>query len=195
MGRLFAIFGAFILFIVLLVVLLTHGHKPAPAPVHVMTLPEYATTDSEVIFATDGIVNGDDLHRQIRITIAQDRRLVEVIQGYSGQVIDSHTFYNTTDAYTVFLKSLYNSGFTAKRKAKKSATIPASEQGQCPLGFRYIFVLNNDGTDVNRLWTTSCGTATGSWGGNLEAVRTLFQDQIPNYFSLTNKVNLEDTTL
>src|SRR5579864_1832238 len=98
MGRLFAIFMAFILFIVFLVVILTHGHKAPAPPAHVMTLPEYANTTASVIMTTDGIVNGDDIHRQIRITVAQDRRVLDIIQGYSGQVMSSQTFYNTPDA-------------------------------------------------------------------------------------------------
>jgi hypothetical protein len=192
MGRAFAWFLGFVLFIVLLVVLLTRGHKPPAQPMHVMTLPEYANTTATVSMTTDGIVNGDDMHRQIRVTIAQDRRVLEVIQGYSGRVIDSHTFYNTHDAFSVFLKSINNTGFTAKQKKSRA---PASETGQCPLGFRYVFDLNNEGEDVTRLWTTSCGTNTGNWGGSLESVQTLFDDQIPNYSTLVGNVNLEATTL
>jgi hypothetical protein len=197
MGRFIAFFLAFILFIVLLVVILTHGHKktPTPNPVHVMTLPEYANTTASVIFTTDGIVNGDDLHRQIRVTIAQDRRLVETIQGYSGTVIDSHTFYNTNAAYDIFLRSINNSGFMAKAKTKKGKVITTDERGQCPLGFRYVFELSSNGEDVSRLWSSSCGPAVGNWGGNLTTVQTLFKDQIPNYSTLTNHVNLQATTL
>lgn len=191
MRRVFAIFLAFVLFIILLVVILTHGHKaPAPAP-HVMTLPQYANTTASVIMTTDGIVNGDDIHRQIRITVAQDRRVLEIIQGYSGNVISSQSFYNTTNAFTVFLDSLNNTGFLAKAKVKKGTTIPSDPSGQCPLGFRYIFELNNEGSDVSRLWTSSC--ATGNWGGNLATEQQLFQDQIPNYDTLTESVNLEAT--
>src|SRR6266404_4238995 len=193
MRRGFAIFLAFVLFIIFLVVILTHGHKaPAPAP-HVMTLPEYADTTASVVMTTDGIVNGDDMHRQIRITVAQDRRLLEVIQGYSGQVIDSHTFYNTNDAYAVFLRSINNGGFVSKAKAKKGVSAPSDERGQCPLGFRYVFELSNEGSDVSRLWTSSC--ATGNWGGILDTMQQLFQNQIPNYSTLTENVNLEATNL
>jgi hypothetical protein len=155
-----------------------------------MTLPEYVDTTAAVSMTTDGIVNGDDMHRQIRVTIAQDRRVVEVIQGYSGQVIDSHSFYNTRDAFSVFLKSINNAGFLAKRKNSKA---PADPAGQCALGFRYIFVLNNEGEDVSDLWTSSCGTNTGNWGGAITTTQTLFRNQIPDYSTLVSNVNLEAT--
>ncbi|MGH7157170.1 MAG: hypothetical protein ACREGG_03620 [Candidatus Saccharimonadales bacterium] len=182
---------ALVLFIVFLVVILTHGHKTPAPPAHVMTLPDYANTTASVVMTTDGIVNGDDIHRQIRITVAQDRRLIEIIQGYSGQVISSNTFYNTNDAFAVFLRAINNSGFLAKAKPKKGTSIPSDERGQCPVGFRYTFELSNEGSDVSRLWTSSC--ATGNWGGNLATEQQLFQDQIPNYGTLTENVNLEAT--
>jgi hypothetical protein len=188
--RLVFLFFTFILFIVFLVVLLGHGHKTAVNPVHVKTLPEYANTTAAVIMTTDGLINGDDLHRQIRITISQDQRSLEVIQGYSGHVIDSHTFYNTNAAYNVFLRAINYSGFLSKAKNSKA---PTDERGQCPVGFRYIFELNNQGNDVSRLWTSSC--AVGTWGGNLETVQGLFNAQIPNYPTLTDKVNLQQSTL
>ncbi|HSW78590.1 MAG TPA: hypothetical protein VLF88_01040 [Candidatus Babeliales bacterium] len=188
MGRILAIFGAFIIFIILLVVLLTHGSKPSTPPVHVKTLPEYANSTAAVSMTTDGIVNGDELHRQIRITVAQDRRVVEVVQGYSGQVIDSHAFYNTEPAFDVFLRSINNAGFVVKSKKNKA---PATELGQCALGLRYIFTLNDEGENVSRLWSSSCGASVGNWGGQLTTVQALFKLQIPNYNALTQNVNLE----
>src|SRR5437868_6189509 len=192
MRRSFATFLAFILFIILLVVLLTHGHKK-PHPVTtgptILALPDYANTDASVSIMTDGIVNGDELHRQIRIIIGENTRTIEVIQGYNGTVIDTHTFENNNNAYDVFLRSINNSGFLVKNKKSRA---PSDERGQCPLGFRYIFDLSNEGEDLSRLWTSSC--AVGNWGGNLETMRALFQDQIPNYQTITGNVNLQATS-
>jgi hypothetical protein len=191
MRRGFAIFLAFVLFIILLVVLFGHGHKKpnqVTGPT-ILPLPDYANTDAAVSITTDGIVNGDELHRQIRITIGETSRNLEVIQGYNGTVIDSHTFENNNSAYDVFLRSINNSGFLVKIKKTKA---PSDERGQCALGFRYIFDLSNEGEDLSRLWSSSC--SIGNWGGNLAAVRALFQDQIPNYQTLAGNVNLEATS-
>jgi hypothetical protein len=187
-GRLLALFTGFILFIIILVMLFSHGGKK-PAPINpIQPLPDYASTDATVTMTTDGIVNGDEMHRQIRITISANQRTLDVIQGYSGQVIETKNFVNSMEAYQVFLKSINNTGFLVKKKSKA----PADYQGQCPLGFRYIFTLNNDGDDLSRLWTSSCGT--GTWGGSLSSMRQLFQNQIPSYSTLTSDVNLSATT-
>jgi hypothetical protein len=191
LGRL--IFGlvGFIIFIVILVALFGGGGKK-PAPLNQLKpLADYAETDATTSFTVDGIVNGDEMHRSIRITISSNQREVDVLQGYNPQVILSKTFVNNQEAYTVFLKSIGNSGFLAKNKKSRA---PADPAGQCPLGFRYIFNLNQDGDDLSNLWTSSCGTAVGNWGGGLTTVQTLFQDQIPDYETLTGQVNLSATT-
>jgi hypothetical protein len=184
LGRLIAAFAGIIIFIILLVLIFGHG-KPAPTGPTIQPLPDYASTDATVSFTTDGLVNGDELHRQIRITISNSQRTLDVLQGYNGQVIMSKNFENNQEAYFVFLKSINYSGFLAKNKKKVSS----DERGVCPLGFRYIFDLNGDEGDLSRLWTTSC--AIGNWGGNLPTVQALFKYQIPNYSNLTADVNLQ----
>jgi hypothetical protein len=186
-GRLIAIFAGIIAFILILVVIFGRG-KPAPTGPTIQPLPDYSSTDATVSFTTDGIVNADQLHRQIRITISNTTSTVDVLQGYNGQVIMSKSFVNNQEAYLVFLKSLNYSGFLAKNKKK----ISSDERGFCPLGFRYVFDLNGDEGDLSRLWTSSC--AIGNWGGNLATVQALFQNQIPDYAILVQDVNLQATT-
>jgi hypothetical protein len=188
LGRLFAVIAGIILFIIILVMLFGHGGKKPVTLNPIQPLPDYAATDATVSMTTDGIVNGDEIHRQIRITVSQTQRTLDVLQGYNGQVILTKNFVNNQEAYFVFLKSLNNSGFLAKSKKKVSS----DERGVCPLGYRYIFDLNGDDGDLSRLWTTSC--AVGNWGGSLETVQTLFRDQIPDYSTLTGQVNLEATS-
>jgi hypothetical protein len=184
-GRLFAIFTGFILFIVILVALFGHGGKKPVNPNPLQPLPDYASTNAVVSFTTDGIVNGDDIHRQIRITVSANTRTLDVIQGYNGTVISSKTFENNQEAYFVFLRSLSFSGFLTKNKSK----VGSDERGVCPLGFRYVVDLNGDEGDLSRLWTSSCGS--GNWGGSLATVQSLFQRQITNYGTLVGNVNLQ----
>lgn len=186
----FLFIGIFILIILgfLLIITAGHGKKPAPTTTPVVkTLPDYATTDAITTMTIDGIVNSDELHRSIRITIGNDSRELQIIQGYSGHVLSTQTFYNTQDAYGVFLRAINNSGFLAKLKNTKA---PDDERGQCPLGNRYIFELDQEGTTLSRLWASDCGTADGTLGGSSTVLQDLFERQILHYNDLINNVNL-----
>ena len=191
-GRILAGIVGLIIFIVIIVMLFSGGGKKPVTPVNTLKpLGDYADTTALVSFTVDGIVNGDEMHRAIRITVDANQRQLDVLQGYNPQVITSKTFVNNQEAYRVFLKAIGNSGFVAKNKKSKA---PADPAGLCPLGFRYILDLNQDGDDLSRLWTSSCGTAIGNSAGALTTIQTLFQDQIPSYSTLTNRVNLSATT-
>lgn len=190
-GRIFFGFLAFMAFIIIMVVIFGGGKKqPTPSGPVLKPLPEYASTTAAVSFTTDGIVNGDELHRSIRITVSANQRELDVLQGYNPQVISSKTFTNNQDAYTVFLKAINNSNFLAKQKKTK---VSADERGQCPLGFRYILDLNQDGYDLSRSWASTCGTAVGNSAATVSTIRQLFQNQIPNYSTLVSTVNLSAT--
>jgi hypothetical protein len=190
LGRLIAGFVGFIIFIIILVMLFGHGKKPAPIN-PIKPLGEYADTDATVSFTTDGIVNADELHRSIRVTVSANQMQMDVLQGYNPRVITSKTFVNNQEAFTVLLKAIANSGFVAKLKNSKA---PSDERGQCPLGFRYIMTLNDGSSDLSRLWASTCGTKIGTSGGAITTLQNLFQNQIPNYRTLTSQVELSATT-
>ncbi|HEX5394789.1 MAG TPA: hypothetical protein VFW52_00275 [Candidatus Saccharimonadales bacterium] len=194
-NRLLALFLAFIAIVIFIVVLIARGGNPpqqqSPTGVTVQPLPEYASTDAEVSATTQGIVNGDELHRSIRITVSGNSRELEIIEGYSGTVVSRRNFDNTEEAYAVFLRAINGAGFLSKLPKSK---YPADERGQCPLGQRYIFALNQDFEDLSRTWASSCGRAVGTSGGNTSTLLTLFRNQIPNYSQLTSDVNLSATS-
>jgi hypothetical protein len=190
-GRIILIIVGFIIFIAILINLFTGGNKPAPTnTVQVKPLPEYAATDATVSFTTDGIVNGDELHRAIRITISSNQRTMDVLQGYNPSVIQSKSFVNNQEAYDVFLRAINGSGYLVKTKNSKAVS---DERGLCPLGFRYILDLNQDGDDLSRLWASSCGSAVGNSAAAIPTITELFQDQIPDYDNLVGQVNLSAT--
>lgn len=187
--RLIFIFVGLIALILLFAIIFGGGKKPTPIN-PLKPLPDYANTTATVSFTTDGLINGDELHRQIRITVGPDSRTLDIIQGYSGQVIRTKDFYNTQDAYSVFLKALNNEGFLAN---DLKAKVPADSSGQCPLGFRYVFSLDQDGGNLFNSWTSSCGPSVGNSKASLDAITTLFQNQIPDYSLRTEDVNLSST--
>jgi hypothetical protein len=163
--------------------LFTGTPKPKPNPTTqtapvVKSLPEYADSYAEVSYTTDGHINGDDKHRGIKITVDQFERKVDILSGYSDNILEEHTQPNNKAAYEIFLKALKNEGFTLKIQ---KPTAPANEDGQCPLGTRTILELNDSGDSLSRLWTSSCGKKVGTFGGNTSAIQSLFQAQITDY--------------
>lgn len=186
--RYFIGLAAIVLIFVIGIALLFGGHKkPKSTTERPLTLPEYASTDAEVSFATDGTITGDDRHRQIKITVSRNERLIEIIQGYSGKVIDRHSQYNTEEAYSAFLKALYNSGFMLPRKG---ADLTADYSTICPLQNRYILSLNQADNTISKLWTSDCGSATGNFGGMFDQIQALFDEQISDYDNITAQVVL-----
>jgi hypothetical protein len=187
-----AVFGflAFIILIILIVILIFSGGGKKPANnsgPSLKPLPNYSTTDATTSMTIDGQINGDDIHRAIRITVSQNQREMDIIQGYNGTVISSQTFGNNQAAYAVFLRAINNYGFLQKLKNTKA---PADERGQCPLGNRYIFELAKDGSTLSRLWASDCSVTNATLGGNSQTLQTLFEGQITQYNTLTENVNL-----
>lgn len=165
------------------------GEKPASttAPV-VKPLPEYSITSAETSMTIRGEINGDDVHRSIRITVGQYDRRLDVIAGYQGQVIQTNTFSNNQSAYSEFLYAIKDAGFMLKRKGVTDAQ--AQPNGKCPLGNLYTYELNAGGESLSDLWSSSCGSKTGTLGGSSSLLQTLFQNQITNYSQLTSGVQL-----
>lgn len=147
--------------------------QPLPKP---KLLPEYASTDASVRFTYDGIINGENSHRAIRITVNRNQRVLEVLQGYNGNVIQSNVESNTQAGYSVFLHALANAGFSKTRKTSNT-----NVEGACPLGNRFIYELLDTNDDADAMtWSTTCGS-TGTFGGNRVNIQTLFQRQITDY--------------
>lgn len=176
-----------IIFFIILGIIIFGGSNNTPNPkIAGKTLPDYSSTDAKVKVTIDGIINGDDEHRQIRITVDQNRRSLDIIQGYRGNVIKTKSFVNNSSAYNIFLHAIYLSGFTKERKTKFT-----DERGVCPQGQRYIYELTDTGskkTDL-RLWSTSCGSS-GTEGGQAPLILDLFQAQITGYDDLVATVNI-----
>ncbi|HZP55438.1 MAG TPA: hypothetical protein VFB03_01570 [Candidatus Saccharimonadales bacterium] len=194
MRRLFFGFLAFIILLFLIIWLWPHSPKKpqtVPTGVVLQPLPDYAQYNSSVSLISDGIINGNELHRAIRISVDNNLRTVDVLQGYNYAVIDSHSFANTPEAYSTFLRSISNFGFLAKQPHPKVSDDPA---GQCPLGTRYLYRLTKDDNELFSSWSSSCGSAVGTSAAGTSSLLTLFQRQIPDYSKLTSKVSLSLTS-
>lgn len=171
--------------IIVLILLLFRGGGSPKVPKTTKALTSYSTTDAEVRLTIDGPINADQIHQQVQITVGQDDATYEQLTGYNGAVVNSQSYANTETAYNVFLHALAHAGFTRGDISKQLA----DERGYCPLGDRYIFELIENGKDIERYWSTSCGKPK-TYKGNTNFTLTLFQRQIPDYSTLTQHLSL-----
>jgi hypothetical protein len=171
--------------IIVLIFLLFHGGGKAKVPSTAKTLESYATTNAEVRMTIDAPVNSQEQHQDILVTVNSDQVTFEQQSGYDGQVVNQQQFASNDNAFQVFLRALDYAGFTNGDTDKSLS----DERGYCPLGDRYIFELIQNGQDVERYWATSCSNPK-TYKGNLDLTVTLFQNQVPQYGSLTSGVAL-----
>ncbi|QQS19052.1 hypothetical protein IPL68_03335 [Candidatus Saccharibacteria bacterium] len=142
------------------------------APVVTTKLSSYAHSGTSTEFLMAGPIVVSQNYRSIRITVDSSQSKIELMSGYDGQVMRQEVFPGSQEAYLSFLKGLDTLGFS-----KGNKTTLKDERGQCPLQYRYVYSLKNNGSDVFRYWSTPCGT--GSFGGRRDAVKQLFERQIP----------------
>jgi hypothetical protein len=174
------------LIVLLIILLFSGGGNKSKVPNTSQTLESYSTSGSVIARLTiDGPINAQQNHDEVQITVGRDDTEYAQLQGYDGSVVKSQTYSNSQNAYNVFLHALDHAGFT---KGDTSSAL-ADERGYCPTGDRYIFELINGSNDIERFWATSCGTPK-TFNGNLNLNLTLFQQQIPDYGTLTENVNL-----
>lgn len=174
--------GLIIVVIVLIIRGLSGGPKQAPSQVD---LSSYATTGTTVQLTIDSPVTAPDNHRDIIINIGNNQSTLRVTKGYDGETVRRQAYPMTTSAYDVFLRSINAYGFTDGNNDPNLS----DERGHCSLGDRYIFeIIDEDGSDTQHYWHTTCNS--GTFKGNVDAIKQLFVAQIPDYGQLTGDVNL-----
>jgi hypothetical protein len=135
---------------------------------------QYDQADTEFVMLIDGPVQSNQTHQSLRITVSQNENVIELMNGYEGQVVSREAFTSNSIAYAAFLKSLDKSGF-AKAVSKSTS---ADERGYCPLRNRFIYTIEENGAQKQRAWTSSCGI--GNYTGDQALTRRLFVNQIPS---------------
>lgn len=149
-----------------------------------VNLLDYTDRDTQVRFSIEGPVTANEIHNTIRIAVTKDNRILEGLNTYDATSVLSQTFPNNAGAFEDFMYALDNAGFI-KRDPKATT---ADERGVCPSGQRYIYELIESGQTVTRLWSSTCGG--GNFAGQSDVVRTLFQNQIPQYNKLTATIKM-----
>jgi len=173
-----------IIIIMLLVSLGNSGKKPATKS-QPKTLVSYANTDASVRMIIDGPVTADQTHYQIRVNVSRDKTIYEQINGYEGNVIKSEAFENNQNSFSNFLSALEKAGYMRGDKQAENSNY----LGYCPLGNRYIFSLSKGSEKLQQYWATSCGSPS-TYLGSLNLTLKLFKAQVPDYYNLSDNLNL-----
>lgn len=182
-------FGAVFLLMIIGIILIFSGGggEQKPPEERIKPLPEYSSTFAETSMTIRGQINGEDVHREIRITVGQFQRRLDIISGYSGNIIQTQTFANSSDAYAEFLAAINGAGFLLEQKRPPAQADPL---GKCPLGQLYEFELNDSGEELSYLWGSSCGNSIGTLKGRSGTLQQLFKAQITDYGKLTSGIQL-----
>lgn len=153
------------------------GRALSTTPVTTTTPPKslvtYDRTGTELVMLIDGPVQSDQTHQSLRIIVSREQNVIELMNGYEGQVVSREAFPSNSTAYAAFLKSLDKIGF-ARAVLKGTST---DERGYCPLRNRFIYTIEENGAQKHRAWTSSCGI--GNYAGDQVLTRRLFINQIP----------------
>ncbi len=151
-----------------------------------LVLGEQVDTRSSVEFTIVGGIVADEDHRQIRYTITQNQRLIEIVQGYDGNVIDRQRLSNTPEAYAAFIYAIEEQGYTAT-KEKPTNT---DRRGVCSDGRQFLYKVRVNGATRSDLWSTSCSSKQGPFGGDRSDIQRLFEKQFPDRREVTSGVDL-----
>lgn len=157
---------------------LTRGGDNAKKPETSQNQPkprDFVKETNTVSYTIQGKLVGEEERRAVRITITQTERKAEILQGYDEAVIKTQVAANKQSAYDTFLRALVTAGFNNSNK-----NVNSDERGSCPNGRRFIYTANFSDQTKYRSWGASCSKA-GSFLGNKEIIRSLFENQIPEF--------------
>jgi hypothetical protein len=167
--------------IILVIMLLFRGGSDVPEAPAKADLTSYSDSSTAVVqYTVDSPVTAAEDHFTTQITVGKDEARITIFQGYDGQVVRSQAYPTGQNAYAVFLHSLKNAGFTLGNDSEELR----DERGYCPTGSRYIYEVVDGSSTKSRYWSTSC--KVGTFKGNKSTIKTLFEDQIPDYGKVTS---------
>lgn len=152
----------------------------------IVQLTDYIDTDAVATMIWASPVRSDEEYREIQVSVTRDYAILEVVQGYEGNVIASKEVENNQASFEVFMRAIELEGFMESREAD-----PDDDRGVCPRGNRYIFDLSNDGERISRLWSTSCNRRHGNLAGDRTDLQRVFLAQIPDYKEITREVDIK----
>ncbi len=140
-------------------------------------------SDRSVRVTVRGRITSDENFRTYQIKITPSQRKMTTFQGYRDKEIKNITVSNNTAAYEQFVYALYYAGLIQGTQLTGASN---DTRGLCATGFLYEFEIYKGDKRAVQLWTTNCKGVRGSLVANVYVLINLFNDQIPNYMTLTN---------
>jgi hypothetical protein len=152
--------------------------KPTPKPV---TLTDYVNDDAVTVqFTVNSRIIAKEKHVVQTISVAKAHRDMNAFREYTGLADPSMRYDNNQPAFEDFMRALNNAGFTRTTPNSKAKD---TELGLCPSGNRFVYEVIRNGETLFRAWSTTCNDPT-TFTGNPSVIRTLFQNQIPDFSKL-----------
>lgn len=148
------------------------------------SLTSYAETSTVMRYTVEAPINADQVHQSLRITVGRNQAKAEVLQGYHDVVIDTISYPNNQEAYGVFLRALDLMAFQSGNDDPNLQ----DERGFCADGNLSVFEITEGEHQIQRYWSTSCGD--GNFGGDVPKIIGLFEAQIPDLGTFTEKLSL-----
>jgi hypothetical protein len=178
--------GVLLIVIAFLVLIFAVVRRPSTDEVVERTeLASLADSTSEVTHTVYGRIVADEEFRAIRITVNNQSRTVQILQGYDLIVEKEERLPNNNRAYRAFLHALDTADFTATREFPSER-----EDGYCASGRRIVYQLRVSNIERQRTWSSSCSRERGTFGGSSTSVARLFRSQIPEYSKFVRGVRL-----
>lgn len=134
------------------------------------------------------IVANEDARSYI-VEVSPSGRLLKVLKGYNGEVINQKDYANTSVSYDEFVHALNK----ANMMKGEAFTGEADDlRGVCASGYIYDFAILKNGEVVKHLWTSTCGGSKGSLLANTKQLQDLFASQIPEFKKVVNDLGVSN---
>ena len=151
---------------------------------------EYAVTDTQVRMRVEGRVISEQEHAAYQITVGRSEVRLETFSGYDNQIKETRTYTNNQQSYANFLRALDFAGYT--KGVTDASDAQKDDRGACANGRRFIFEVVSGSNISQRYWSATCKNVGGTFRGNPDEVRRLFDRQLPmsDYTKLVGSLNL-----
>lgn len=149
-------------------------------------LTETQSTSSIRMSVRGPIVASENFH-SYDITISPEKRNMTTYVGYVGKQVGTKNYSNNRQAYEQLVFALDRAGMMDGTPLEGDAN---DLRGICATGLIYQFEVLSSSTSVQSLWTTSCKSISGSLTASRSSLTNLFQDQIPDFNTLSRKISL-----
>jgi hypothetical protein len=141
------------------------------------------TDDSRSVEMTvRGPIVADENFKSYRISISPTERNLDVYSGYLEDRTNGKRLDNNTDAYEQFVYALDKANMMKGKQP--SDEVDKDLRGICAGGYVYEFSVLEAGSQIKKLWTSTCDGSKGTLDASKDQLGNLFQNQIPGAINL-----------